>query len=322
MKLSNLSIFNSKTSLVRPFVVYLSIFFVLIVAVDYLFTSLIIDSNVTTNYYKLKRLVDENHTEEIPLFGSSTVLRGLLPDELGTEFYNYGITATNYQKLEPLLLTELDKYKKTPIIIEMPPPFFYDREQPNIRMEDVLPLSDQKHFHDFLVNYQFWEPWHQIKGLRYYGFYTAYLSALIDQSLPPGMHFSKGSKTVKRRIVPELFNQFVEDRENNPVAFSASQNLISRFEEIVSNTDRQIIMVVSPFHRIVYESGFDMEEYRSLFKQLEAKHTNLKGFIFDGREYSNELFLDTSHLNYWGAMKFTSELKQKLLTSGIIEPTN
>lgn len=289
---------------------------------DYLFTSLVIDSNVTTNYYKLKRLAEENHTEEIPLFGSSTVLRGLLPNELGTDFYNYGITATNYQKMEPLLLTELDKDKKTPIIIEMPPPFFYDREQPNIRMEDILPLSNQKHFHDFMVTYQLWEPWYKIKGLRYYGSFTIYLSAYIDQSLPPGMYFSKGSKSVKKRITSEQLEQFIESREENPVGFSASQNLISRFEKIVSSTDREIVMVVSPFHRIVYESGFDLEEYKSLFKQLEANHSNLKGFIFDGKEYPDELFLDTSHLNYWGAMRFTSELKHKLIKSGVIESTN
>lgn len=296
---------------------YLLITLVVLLGLDRLFSEQIFAYNKTTNYYKLQRLVEQNNPDEIPLFGSSTVLRGLLPEVLGENFHNYGITATNFQKMEPMLLVELSKNKDTPIIIEMPPPFFEERPRPNIRMEDFLPVADRREFRNFLKTYDFTRPWHVIPGMRYFGYYSTYFGSFVNRELPKGMYFSRGAKYVKRKLSPEGWDVLKEKRMKEPVKFSASQSLINRFMQMASQTKRDLILLVSPYHSIVYEAGFDLEHYKELFSKLEREFPNVKGIIVDGSQYGDDLFLDTSHLNYWGAEKFSNTLRESLDSLGV-----
>lgn len=312
------SLFTSSFSLIRPFLVYAVYLAVLLVSLDQFFVSLIIPMNPTTNYGKIYRFANEEHDDEIPLLGSSTVVRGLLPEELGPQFFNYGITATNFQKMEPLLRMELAKDKSTPIIIEMPPPFFQEHPRPKIRMEDYLPFLHQDTFGQFMKNYDFYKPWHAVPGMRFYGYYTRYLSAAANQQLPPDMFYTRGAKYIKKKTGMKKKADFIEFRRKNPVIYVCSPKLLERFKQLLAQTNRPIVMVVSPFHPVTYEVGFDLENYVRLFEQLESEFPHVKGFIADGRNYDDELFLDTSHLNYWGALKFTEELRSALVNFGII----
>lgn len=300
--------------LLRYAVIALAILF----ALDRVFSGYIIVANPTTNYAKLLRLVYEDHPDEIPLLGSSTVLRGILPEQLGENFYNFGITATNFQKLEPMLRVELAKDKKTPVIIEMAPQFFFKRPKPNIRIEDFLPVNQNPYFKEFMKAYNFHEPWHGIPGARYFGEYTRYLGTYSNTALPPKLYFSKGGKILKKRTSKEEFEKFKEIRTEQPMNYSATPELIARFEDIVADTKRPIIVIVAPFHPIVYETGFSMGPYRELLQGWESKFPHLRSHIADGRTYDENLFLDTSHLNYWGAVKYSNELKDAFSAFGII----
>lgn len=318
MKLSNSSTSSFKTRFIGLLARYVIIAVVLVYGVDLLFSSVIIPSNETTNYAKLNRLIHENHPEEIPLLGSSTVLRGLMADQLGEHFYNYGITATNFQKLAPLLEIELAKDKTSPIIIDMPPQFFMARPKPNIRMEDMLPFSRNTYIREFMKEYDFYEPWHDISGLRYFGNYTTYFGSYMSTQLPSDMSFSRGGKHVGRKTPADKFAQFIELRSQKPLPYKASPELLNTFKKLLSSTDRPIVLVVFPFYKTVYETGFDLASYTALIEELSTEYPHVSGFVADGREYLDSDFLDTIHLNYQGALKFSKQLRQALTETGVI----
>ena len=287
---------------------------------DKVFTKYIVLKNETTNYYKLYRLVHETHNEEIPILGSSTVLRGYLPDTLGSNFYNYGITASNFQKVEFQLKVELAKDKNTPIIIDLPPPFFYDKDQPNIRIEDFLPIVDISEVSQFMNEYDYAQPWHHLPGIRYFGYYLTYVGAYYREGkMPKRMGVDKGAKFVRTRQTAQEFERLAQWRKENPIPIQISEKMVERFKNLVkSHPNRQIVLVVSPFHKAAYESGTDLKVYINLIQRLENDLPNIKGLVFDGTNYPDDYFLDTSHLNYWGAVYFSKELRRVLIQEGVI----
>jgi hypothetical protein len=217
-----------------------------------------------------------------------------------------------------MLKVELAKNKETPVIIEMAPQFFFERPKPNIRMEDFLPVSQNAYFREFMKAYDFHQPWHSIPGARYFGEYTRYMGAYSNTELPPKLYFSKGGKILKKRTSKEEFEKFREIRMEQPMDYSATPELVARFEEIVAGTKRPIVVIVAPFHPLVYETGFSIKPYQELFSRWENKFPHVRGHIADGRTYEENLFLDTSHLNYWGAVKYSDELKAAFSRFGII----
>ncbi len=83
---------------------------------DFTFTRYFTVTCETCASNKLQRLINENHNDEIPIFGSSRAEKGYLPDSLGDNFYNYGLPNQSFDVTAFLLQFELQKNKQ---LVEM-----------------------------------------------------------------------------------------------------------------------------------------------------------------------------------------------------------
>ncbi len=60
--------------------------------IDQLFVKLIIPNQYEfSNVKKIKKLIEQDNDEEIPIFGSSVAKRSYYPDSIGQGYYNYGM---------------------------------------------------------------------------------------------------------------------------------------------------------------------------------------------------------------------------------------
>src|SRR4051812_1211544 len=92
---------NSSTSSFKQFLLrmLLPLIFILSGAgllFNYFFEKVIILNSELCGVYKINRIISETHPNEIPIFGSSRAEYGLFPDSLGHDFFNYGLSATQY----------------------------------------------------------------------------------------------------------------------------------------------------------------------------------------------------------------------------------
>ena len=85
--------------------------------ISYAVEEFIIYKTQTNGAYKVNRILNENHQNEIPIFGSSRAGANIIPSELGENYFNYAISGGNANIWLFFLEQELKKNKTTPILI-------------------------------------------------------------------------------------------------------------------------------------------------------------------------------------------------------------
>lgn len=321
MKKSPSSISSFRALFLRVGLPLLLLALVALPAIDYWVSHSLILANKKTRTFKLNRLFNELHENEIAMFGSSTVYRGYLPDSLGPQFYNYGMYGSNFQKVKLLLDEELSKPKTTPIILDWHPRYLFFRDSVPIQLEDYLPHTEHQRIQDFLEQYSYAKPWHRIPAVRFYGYFEGYFGAWSRRNhLPKRFGFNRGSKFFKPQTPPDVMQKFVDKRLKLDMTFTFDARLVAQLEGLVAmHPQRPFVFVVSPLHESVQRAGGDLEPVRDYLTRLQGRYPNVFAYVFDGRDYTDDFFLDTMHLNYKGAKRFSAELRDKMRADGLIE---
>ena len=120
-----------------------------------------------------------------------------------------------------------------------------------------------------------------------------------------------GGSFEKINLTEAKFQELVSKRENHSSSFHLDEQLLAKFNQLINSTDRKIIVVVSPYHQSFFKKFKNIEIANEYLYNLNTRD-NIE--VFDLRSYitDDKLFLNTSHLNYKGAKKFTKKLKQLL----------
>ena len=288
---------------------------------DSWFTNNVILVNTKTRTFKLDRLFNEVHEDEIAMFGSSTVYRGFLPDSLGPQFYNYGMYGSNFQKVKLLLEEELSKPKTTPIVLDWHPRWLFHRDSVPIQLEDYLPHIGNPRIQTFLKQYGYNQPWHRVPAIRYYGYFEGYVGAYGRRNaLPPKFGFNKGCKYFKPSTAPDKMAAFVRKRLAMDMSFTFDQGLQKELETLIAqHPQRTFVLVASPLHESVQRAGGDLAPLRSYLNDLEQRFANVVGLVYDGRTYTDDYFLDTMPLNHKGAKRFSAQMRDDLRARGVIK---
>lgn len=321
MKSWPLSISSFKALALRVVLPLLLIAVVGLPVLDHWVSGTVIVANNKTRTYKMHRLFNELHESEIPMFGSSTVYRGFLPDSLGPQFYNYGMYGSNFQKVRLLLEQELSKPKTTPIILDWHPKWLSYRDSVPIQMADYLPQTHHPRVKEFLQRHDYDKVWNTVPGVRYFGYFEEYVGqwARRDQ-LPAKFGFNRGCKYFKAITHPDKMAQFVDQRLKIDMHFGFDDRLKTTLEALIAaHPDRIFVLVASPLHESVQRAGGNLEPLRAYLHELEARTPNVVGLVYDGATYSDDYFLDTMHLNGKGAKRFSAELRQELKARKIIQ---
>ena len=314
--------YNSSTSSFKKQVLKIIFTYVLCIGaflylVDMFFTEVIIFNNQISNTYKINRLISSKNSEEIPIFGSSKAYRDYFPDSLGANFYNYGMDAASMEVVNLLLAFEVQKDKKTPMIIDFHPGMFSHNPYTNLNLKYYVPLIKHDEVKQFLKNNQVYKTYHEIFGMRYYGFYYDYLIEYISQHYQKRKLYAKGGSFEINVTPQEKLKKLLEKRLHAIPSFEHNQKLAGQLEGMIqAHPERMFLFVESPFHGAVYSK---LENYEGMDAYLQhlAQYENVEVLRFDGRNYEDIHFQDGGHMNLKGAKLFSSRLKNELKNLGI-----
>jgi hypothetical protein len=259
---------------------------------------------------KVNKILSETIEGEIPIFGSSRAQGNFVPSILDDNCFNYGIDGAQANVWLFFLEEELKKNKNTPILINF----------------DLLGLiyghgaignytPNWNSTKDILVGKE--ELYYNIPFVRYYGQYESYLRDYINEKINLTKKTDNGGSFEKNTLVEAKFKELVKKRENTISSFDLNEELLFKFNKLINSTSRSIVLVISPYHKSYfnkYENIEKADEYLiSLSKIKNIKIIDLRNYIVEDR-----MFMNTTHLNYDGALVFSRKLKELLTTGGIV----
>ena len=286
----------------------------MLLVLDMLWTNLVVYKEEWFGSSIVKRAIENNDPQEIPIFGSSMAQRSYIPDILGEQFYNYGRAGSNYQKIFPLIETEFKKSRKSPVIIDFYSNFLNFREDYTIRSRDFLPMADEPLVEELLKDFNMYNPTFKVPGIRYFGFFSNYwedMQKMIREK--KRNYFNKGGAFYQPQTPKAEFEEYVEKRLKTYTPFNVDPRLEKRFiKTIAARPDRHVILVITPSHKSAYGTEIQLEEMIVYLNRLAHQFRHVSVLAFDGSEYPDDYFKDTLHPNIRGAQRFSNELKNEL----------
>lgn len=317
---------------------------VLAISFDQVFHQFILTKqSKLSNTAKVSRLLLKTPENEVPIFGSSKARSAFIPDSLGSTVFNYGMEKCNFDVIFFLLKIELAKEKKTPIIIEFNPRSFLHAPQYTIDMSTYMPLLHDERVLDFLRENDRIDKYQLLPGVRYYGSYLIYLRNLIRKrnskrlfnkgglfmyKYPGDIYFKMLTESRLASVVrrDELYSKAEDpnyrlkkkervelDYLNYSLNFADDTREILKFEKIVqANADREFLVVFSPQHWSELEGIENEKSMRDLFDRWNSEISNLHAFDYSNFQLPDSCFKNSSHLNIYGARKFSSALQEEI----------
>lgn len=307
MQHQNSSIFNFRKFCINfllPFTISIVMFGLVF---NFLFEKYIIFKSEISGASKINKIITEDNSQEIPLFGSSRAEGIFIPDELGTNFYNYGISGTQDNVMLFFLQQEVSKKKNAPIILN------FDLDGLSNSLFDIsnyIPNSNNNHIKELIGNE--YKMWFKIPFIKYYGKYELYIKLLLSSKIGLTKFINKGAQIEKNELTNKKFNELVVQRENTVETFYNDPILLKKYLTLFqSNKNRLFIIIISPYHESYFKKYANYNEAISFINKMDS-FPNVKVFNFAKFPLNDSLFINTTHLNYKGALKFNAILKDSL----------
>jgi hypothetical protein len=270
---------------------------------------------------KLSRVQAEN-PGEIPIFGSSRALGSYIPDTLGPQFYNYGMNGIGYGMMDVFVKLECAKKgKTTPIVLN----FDYDMFVNDVGDPDsYLPHSHLQGVRKLVGEANLYSWWWRIPGIRYFGSIDGFMKERLNERLQLTKSMNKGAAIEKNVLAPAAFAKLVQQRRDSVHLWRPRRDLLDSLQlRIGQYPHRKFCLVVGPYHQAYY-SSFASEGFREAQKAL-ARLDSIPNCIvirIEGRDWPDGEFLNTTHVSYSGAGKFSRMLRDSLQIRGLIPPQN
>jgi hypothetical protein len=313
METTNSSIFNFKSFLIK-FII--PIFFIVIITLYFtnsIFEKYIILKTDISGAYKVNRLINYNYTNEIPIFGSSRAEGSFIPYYIDKNMFNYGMSSTQENVTLALLKIEVKKNKKTPIIIN------FDLDGVNSNIGDIsnyLYNNDNLIVKNLIKNNV--QPFQYNFLFKYYGNYEFYIKNYLNNKYNFTKYTNNGASVEINKLTKSSFDKLVYERYNSINTFENDTVIFNNILNIIQNTQNRIfIFVIAPYHQSYFHNFISIEKYNNL-KNLLVKYKNVKVFDFKDQYYDDTLFINTTHLNLQGAIKFSKSFKDSLTKLKII----
>ncbi|MEO8151178.1 MAG: hypothetical protein ABI723_26335 [Bacteroidia bacterium] len=281
---------------------------------SYFFEQKIILGAENDGAYKVNRIINEIHPDEIALLGSSRCESNYVPGIISHNAFNYGLSGAQDNVLLFFLEEEVKKNKHTPIIINMDPDglnnpigdisyYLYNANYPPV-----------KKLLDTLYKFRYVIPF-----LKYYGSFEIYTKYYLNNKLNVTKITDHGGSFEGGIVTPEKFNVMIKERLESPLDFKNDSVLAVRLRNIlIEHPERKFVFVFSPSHWSYMTMLGKIKDLRAFMNELRS-YKNVRVFNMSLMPYPDSLFTNTMHLNYTGSKLFSSALRDSLKTTGIIQ---
>jgi hypothetical protein len=299
MEKENLYIFNFSKFIIVLFLIFSLFGF----SFNYLFEKKIILKSEISGAYKINRILTSNIENEIPVFGSSRAEGSYIPSIITENpCFNYGVSGTKVNIWLFFLEEELKKNKSTNIII-------------NLDLNGLL--SDDGNINNYLPNYldvkhvlnSEGNILYNIPFIKYFGQFESYIKYYMNNKLNLTKITENGGSFEKNVLTNSKFEELVNKRKKTSSKFNFDQVLFNKLNKLIKSTDRKIVFVIAPYHSSFLESYQGIEETNFFLSQL---NNNKNVTVLDLKDYlvKDFMFINTTHVNYEGAKRFSEKLKK------------
>jgi hypothetical protein len=276
----------------------------------YIFEKKVILNSEICGAYKVNRIINQTHPDEIPIFGSSRAEGCYIPDMLGPDYFNYGLDGTGSNVMFFFLKEECKKKKNNPVII-----LNFDLSGFDNSLGDISNYIYNAHYKpvkellkkEYRVSYA-------IPFVKYYGQYETYLKYYLNNRLNLTKYTNKGASIEKNKMTEKRFSELVNQRKNARAFFAIDTALQNGYISLINaNPQRIFVFVIAPFHSSYFEGYQNLPVAKAAIMNLR-QFKNVRVFDFSQEDYADSLYINTTHLNYAGAKRFNKELKDSLNT--------
>jgi len=292
-----------------PLIVILSVAGLLF---NYLFERMVVFNSQISGAYKVNRMIRETHADEIPILGSSRAEGGFIPDSLGKDFFNYGLSGSKYDVTLFFLEEECKKTKSRPWII-----LNLDLDGLLHGLGDVgnyVPNTNYKAVKDLLGSE--YQPFFNIPFIKYYGRYESYYRDYLNEKMQLTKFTNKGASIEKNVLTKKQFDELVEQRRKSSTAFVNDSGLMQKLVGLITaHPERQFLFVISPYHESFFAQY--VPDGETNFANRLQLYKNVHLLDFSNMPLPDDMFMNTSHLNLKGAIKFNRQLRDTLTVMGV-----
>lgn len=276
------------------------------------FEDKIILANQSCGAYKINRIIHSGDPYEIPIFGSSRAEASFIPEILGSYYFNYGLEGTQENVMLFFIKEEYKKRRKkmSPYVIVN-----IDLDGINTKSGDLasyLYNSDNEGVKQLMG--ERYESHFSIPFIKYIGQFESYFRYYLNNRMQL-TKYSKNGAFIDKVVLPKkMMDDLIEYRRKNQDVFLSEPELKKEFFKTINDCkERQYVFVIPPYHSCYFTNYKNPEDAKAFVNELRAL-PNVKVFDFSGVIYPDSLFINTTHLNYNGAVRFTKEFKDSLNT--------
>ena len=313
MPQQNSSISNFKRFLLKILLPLIAIVSVGGGIINYFFEKKIVLKSEISGAYKVNRIINETHPEEIPIFGSSRAAYGIIPDSLGSNYFNYGLAGTQIDVALFFMQEECKKTKKSPWMIVN-----FDMEGAQCALGDIA---------NYIVNTgnpdvkklmgKEYKPYLSIPFIKYYGRFETFVRQYLNSNIELTKFTNKGAALEKNVLPQAEFDALVKEREKTETTFSNDSAVKERLLSTISkNANRKFLFVIAPYHPSYYV-GYKNPGAAASFLDTLRSYNNVRIMDFGKMNMPDSLFLNTTHINLKGALVFNHALRDSLIAAGI-----
>ncbi len=290
-----------KKILLKIIIPYFSIIIIVGLIINYSFEKFIVFQSGISGTYKVNRILNENNKNKIIIIGSSRARGGVIPEIINKNIFNYGIDGTGYNYINFILEEELNKNKKTPIII------LFDYEWNTLGIGSTqyyIPNSTHNKINKlFKDRFKFY---HYIPFLKYFGLYENNFKFYLNNKINYSKYNNKGGSFELFDNSKKQFDDYVQRRRNSNIKFHEVN--FHLMDSLFKSTDRKIIILTLPYHKSYLESITnkpDIVSFTNKFKQYK----NILYLNYSNLNFADSMYFNTTHLNYKGAKYISKKIK-------------
>ncbi len=278
-----------------------------------LFEKYVVFGSQISGAYKINRIINENHAEEIPFLGSSRAQGTIVPSEIDKNIFNYGIDGIQDNVILMMLQAELQKDKSTPILIN------FDLDGVNNSIGDIsnyLPVIGESHVYELVKDEL--SVYQRIPFVKYYGEFEHFTKLYLNDRINLTKITDQGG-SFETEYNPASLKEDVKKRLSKTIEIKNDQGLIQMYHKLIKSTQRRIVFVVVPLHSSYFSSVKNIEAARSFLFGVSKKYNHVEVLDMSELSYPDSLFFNTTHVNYNGAVEFSAALKDSLIKLQVID---
>ncbi len=302
---------NFKSFLISYLIPVLGVVIIIGSIFNYLFEQKIILGSSSNGAYKVNRII-KRPADEISIIGSSRAEGAFVPSIISPHAFNYGLSGAQDDVMLFFLKEALKHKTHKPIIIN------FDPEGLDSSLGDLsyyLYNASYKPVRQLMGNA--YEPWFAIPLFKYFGSFEIYTKYYLNNKLQLTKVTDNGGNFEKNILTQQKFASLVAERKSTQTSFKNNTNLqVDLVQLLKTNKTTPIVFVLSPIHisyYVSYKNKSGMHAFFNSITQIPNVH-----FIDMNYSYPDSMFINTTHLNYQGAVVFSKQLKDSLIKRSLL----